>query len=145
MVDRFGRRPLFIIGFIGTAISLAVIAFTMLEATPPLAPVALVGLFAYIAFFAVSLGPLPWLYMSELFPLALRSKGMAMASVANWSCNFIVVFLFPVVVLHFGAAATFAIFCCFCVIGAFYAWRYAPETKGVTLEEIEEKHAMALA
>lgn len=144
-VDKFGRRPLFIIGFIGTAISLAVIAVTMMESTPHLAPVALVGLFAYIAFFAISLGPLPWLYMSELFPLALRSKGMAMASVANWSCNFLVVFLFPVVVLYFGAAATFAIFCAFCTIGAVYAWRYAPETKGVTLEDIEKQHAMAPA
>jgi sugar porter (SP) family MFS transporter len=144
-VDKFGRRPLFILGFVGTAISLAVISYAMMEDTPELAPLALAGLFSYIAFFAISLGPLPWLYMSELFPLALRSKGMAMASVANWSCNFGVVLLFPAVVLYLGAAATFAIFCAFCAFGAVYAWRYAPETKGVSLEEIEKRHAAAQA
>ncbi|MGO1120652.1 sugar porter family MFS transporter [Rhodovibrionaceae bacterium A322] len=143
VVDRLGRRPLFIIGFVGTAISLAVIAYTMLESTPMLAPLALAGLFAYITFFAVSLGPLPWLYMSELFPLALRSRGMAMASVANWSCNFLVVFLFPVIVAGFGAAVTFGIFAAFCTIGVFFAWRFAPETKGVSLEDIEKKMASA--
>ncbi len=144
-VDRFGRRPLFIIGFIGTAISLAVISYAMKEDAPELAPLALAGLFSYIGFFAISLGPLPWLYMSELFPLALRSKGMAMASVANWSCNFAVVFLFPVMVHNLGASATFAIFGAFCAVGAVYAWRYAPETKGISLEEIEKQHALATA
>ncbi|PVB63711.1 sugar porter family MFS transporter [Labrenzia sp. 011] len=145
VVDRFGRRPLLILGFIGTALSLVVIAFAMQADKPELAPLALAGLFAYIAFFAVSLGPLPWLYMSELFPLALRSRGMAMASVANWSCNFIVVFTFPVFLAHFGAVATFALFGIFCTIGAIFSWFYAPETKGVSLEEIEMRHSPAAA
>ncbi len=144
-VDKFGRRPLFILGFIGTACSLGVIAVAMQGSGDGMASLALAGLFAYIAFFAVSLGPLPWLYMSELFPLALRSKGMAMASVANWSCNFVVVFLFPVVVGAAGAAATFAIFCAFCVFGAIFAWKYAPETKGVSLEDLEKRTATAKA
>lgn len=139
IVDRLGRRPLFIIGFLGAAASLAVIAMTMNSGDPAMAPVALVGLFVYIAFFAVSLGPLPWIYMSELFPLAMRSRGMAMASVANWGCNFLVVFLFPVVVAEAGAAVTFAIFCGFCVLGAVYAWARAPETKGASLEDLEKR------
>lgn len=145
VVDRFGRRPLLILGFIGATFSLAVIAYAMQPDRPDLAPVGLAGLFAYIAFFAVSLGPLPWLYMSELFPLALRSRGMAMASVANWSCNFIVVFSFPVVVAQFGAPATFALFGIFCAIGAVFSWIYAPETKGVSLEEIEKRHSAVAA
>ncbi|WP_157966293.1 sugar porter family MFS transporter [Oceanibium sediminis] len=145
VVDRFGRRPLFILGFVGTAISLVVIAYATQPDRPDLAPLGLFGLFAYIAFFAVSLGPLPWLYMSELFPLALRSRGMALASVANWACNFAVVFGFPVVVAHFGAPATFAIFAAFCATGAVFSWVYAPETKGVTLEEIELRYREAPA
>ncbi|MEP3427260.1 MAG: sugar porter family MFS transporter [Roseibium sp.] len=145
VVDRFGRRPLLILGFIGATFSLAVIAYAMQPDRPDLAPVGLAGLFAYIAFFAVSLGPLPWLYMSELFPLALRSRGMAMASVANWSCNFIVVFSFPVVVAQFGAPATFALFGIFCAVGAVFSWYYAPETKGVSLEEIENRHSAVAA
>ncbi|MEP3046329.1 MAG: sugar porter family MFS transporter [Roseibium sp.] len=145
VVDRFGRRPLFILGFVGAAVSLAVIAYAMQPDRPDLAPVGLAGLFAYISFFAVSLGPLPWLYMSELFPLALRSRGMAMASVANWTCNFIVVFAFPVVVAQFGAPATFALFGVSCAIGAVFSWFYAPETKGVSLEEIEKRHSAVTA
>jgi sugar porter (SP) family MFS transporter len=145
VVDRFGRRPLFILGFLGATVSLAVIAYAMQADRPDLAPVGLAGLFAYIAFFAVSLGPLPWLYMSELFPLALRSRGMAMASVANWSCNFIVVFAFPLVVAQFGAPATFSIFAACCALGAVFSWFYAPETKGVSLEEIERHHSGVVA
>lgn len=141
LVDRFGRRPLLILGFLGAAISLAVIAYVMQVGRPDLAPIGLAGLFAYIAIFAVSLGPLPWLYMSELFPLALRSRGMAMASVANWGCNFIVVFAFPTVVAKFGAPATFAMFGAFCAVGTVFSWFYAPETKGISLEEIEKHHA----
>ncbi|MDJ1465370.1 sugar porter family MFS transporter [Nitratireductor sp. GZWM139] len=142
-VDRLGRRPLFILGFIGSAVSLAVIAYAMNGQGSELATLALIGLFAYIAFFAVSLGPLPWLYMSELFPLAMRSRGMAMASVANWSCNFLVVFMFPLLVSYAGAAATFAVFCAFCVLGAVVAWLYAPETKGVSLEDLEQRELVA--
>lgn len=141
-VDKFGRRPLFILGFAGTTVSLAVIAYAMTGDGQNLAPLALTGLFFYITFFAISLGPLPWLYMSELFPLAMRSKGMAVASVANWSCNFLVVLLFPYMVLHLGASGTFLIFCAFCAFGVVYAWRYAPETKGVSLEDIERRHAL---
>lgn len=140
-VDRFGRRPLMILGFLGTALSLMVIAYATQADRPDLAPVGLVGLIAYIAFFAVSLGPLPWLYMSELFPMKLRCRGMAMASVANWTCNFAVVFAFPVVVFHFGAPMTFILFGLFCALGALFSWFYAPETKGISLEAIERHHS----
>ena len=145
VVDSFGRRPLFILGFLGSAVSLVVISYAMQADRPDLAPVGLIGLFAYIAFFAVSLGPLPWLYMSELFPLALRSRGMAMASVANWAFNFAVVFAFPVIVFEFGAPFIFAMFAGFCTIGAVYSWYFAPETKGVSLEEIEMRHSAVTA
>ncbi len=141
VVDRLGRRWLFILGFLGTAASLATIAYAMHGQGDGMAQLALYGLFAYIAFFAVSLGPLPWLYMSELFPLALRSKGMALASVANWSFNFIVVFLFPILVSAAGPAVTFALFCIACVIGAVFAFLRAPETKGISLEALESKES----
>ncbi|HSP26352.1 MAG TPA: MFS transporter, partial [Saliniramus sp.] len=96
------------------------------------------GLLLYISFVAVSLGPLPWLYMSELFPVRLRSRGMALASVANWSSNFMVVFLFPVVVSVAGMSATFGLFAISCAVGLVFAIRLAPETKGRSLEEIED-------
>lgn len=139
VVDRLGRRKLLILGFIGTTIALVVIAIAQRENGSPVW--GLVGMFGYIAVFAVSLGPLPWLYMSELFPLQLRSRGMALASVANWSCNFLVVFLFPVAATTLGMTETMLVFAACCAIGALYAWRRAPETKGETLESLERRLA----
>lgn len=138
LVDRLGRRPLLISGFLGSAMSLALIAFAMQSDSEGAAIAALAGMMLYISFFAVSIGPLPWLYMSELFPVRLRSRGMALASVANWSSNFLVVFLFPVIVSAVGVSATFALFAIFCAIGLVFALRLALETKGRSLEEIED-------
>jgi len=139
-VDRLGRRPLFIFAFIGTALSLVVIGWAMGSGAPP--AIGLIGLFAYIAVFAMSLGPLPWLYMSELFPLQLRSRGMALASVSNWSFNFLVVFLFPVATRWLGTMATMLVFAAFCAAGAVYAVIWAPESKGESLEALETRLAM---
>jgi sugar porter (SP) family MFS transporter len=139
-VDRLGRRPLFIFAFIGTTLSLLVIAWAMGAGEAP--TVGLIGLFAYIAVFAMSLGPLPWLYMSELFPLQLRSRGMALASVTNWSFNFIVVFLFPVATKQLGTMGTMLVFAAFCAAGVVYAWIWAPESKGESLEALETRLAV---
>jgi len=137
IVDRFGRRPLLLAGFLGTAVSLLAIAVAFATPTKDDATFALAGLVFYIAFFAVSLGPLPWLYMSELFPMRLKSRGMALAATANWSMNFLVVFLFPVVLSAAGAPVTFAIFAGFCLFGLGFSWFMAPETKGASLEDLE--------
>lgn len=137
VVDRLGRRPLLIIGFIGSAASLALIALAVRMEGDAAALIAFAAVLLYITFFAVSLGPLPWLYMAELFPVRLRSRGMALASVANWSSNFIVVFLFPVVVSFAGMSATFGLFALSCTVGVVFALRLAPETKGRSLEQIE--------
>ncbi|MGM0560710.1 MAG: sugar porter family MFS transporter [Pseudomonadota bacterium] len=141
LVDRLGRRPLLIFGFLGAALSLALIAVAVSSDGAGAAIAAFVGLLLYISFFAVSLGPLPWLYMSELFPVRLRSRGMAVASVANWSSNFLVVFLFPVIVSVAGMSATFGLFAISCAIGLVFSVRLALETKGRSLEEIEDGFA----
>ena len=142
-VDRLGRRPLFIFAFAGTTLSLLLIAWAMGEGEAPL--IGLVGLFSYIAVFAMSLGPLPWLYMSELFPLQLRSRGMALASVTNWSFNFLVVFLFPIATKYVGTMGTMLVFAAFCGAGIVYAWIWAPESKGESLEALETRLAAPIA
>ena len=134
LVDRLGRRVLLIWGFVGSALFLAVIAWAQSDGVAPVW--GMVGLFGYIAVFALSLGPLPWIYMSELFPLHLRSRGMALASVANWGCNFLVVFLFPITTAALGTLATMAMFAVFCGAGVVYAMAYAPETAGQSLEAL---------
>ena len=141
VVDRIGRRPLFIFGFAGAFVSMGLVALFFFIDVNNLAWLSLIGLFLFVFFFAISLGPLPWLYMSELFPLALRGKGMAIASVSNWVCNFLVVFLFPTMSAALGEAMTFGLFALCSAFGLWYAYTFAPETRGVVLEEIDQNIA----
>src|SRR5207342_3544021 len=114
LIDRWGRRPLLIVGFAGTAATMLLIAVAVLlpEMFPPWIVIA--ALLGYIASFAISLGPLPHLMMSEVFPLSVRGAGMSMASVSNWGFNFIVVFTFPVMLNTIGLAGAFTLFAVVC-------------------------------
>lgn len=136
LVERIGRRRLLLIGFAGTTVSLAAIAATI-------APgggdeiVSFIAVGVFIAAFAVSLGPLPYVLMSEIFPLDVRGPGMALASITNWGFNFLVVFTFPELLAHIGVAGTFGIFAAMCFVGIVFSWLLVPETRGVSLERIE--------
>lgn len=138
LIDRIGRRKLMFIGFAGAAFSLGIIAAAAATGSAALQPLALVGLVLYIASFAVSIGPLPWVMMSEIFPLHLRGPGMSVASMANWTFNFIVVLTFPVLLDLLGLAGVFSIYAMMCVVGLIFTARYLPETSGLSLEEIEQ-------
>ena len=137
LIDRVGRRPLLVAGFVGTACSLALIAVASL--LPELFPswIVVAALIGYIASFAISLGPLPHVIMSEVFPLSVRGPGMGMASVSNWGFNFIVVFLFPILLGAIGLAGTFGLFAVVCLGGIVFTLTRVPETNGSSLERIE--------
>ncbi|MDE2517300.1 MAG: sugar porter family MFS transporter [Rhodospirillales bacterium] len=137
LIDRLGRRRLLVFGFFGTAISLLVIALAV--TVPGLLPdwAVIVSLAAYIASFAISLGPLPHVMMSEIFPQRVRGTGMSMASVSNWGFNFVVVFAFPLLLEGIGLAGTFALFALVCLGGVFFTLARVPETNGSSLERIE--------
>ena len=79
--------------------ALGAIAITAIADSSGAHYVAVVSLMVYIAAFAISLGPVPHIMMSEVFPLAVRGRGMGMASIANWGCNYIIVLLFPMLAL----------------------------------------------
>jgi MFS transporter, SP family, galactose:H+ symporter len=138
LIDRWGRRPLLIAGFVGTAATLLLIALAVV--TQDLFPswIVVVALFGYIASFAISLGPLPHLMMSEVFPLSVRGAGMGISSVSNWGFNFIVVFLFPIMLATIGLAGAFTLFAAVCLGGIVFTIALVPETRGVSLEAIEE-------
>ncbi|MGQ3674048.1 sugar porter family MFS transporter [Xanthobacter sp. TB0139] len=137
LIDRIGRCKLLLIGFTGTALSLGMIAIGAATEAQSLDMVALVGLVIYIGAFAASLGPLPWVMMSEIFPQNVRGLGMSAATLANWGFNFLVVFSFPVLIAHIGLGGIFTIYAMACLAGILFTLRTVPETSGIPLEEIE--------
>jgi SP family galactose:H+ symporter-like MFS transporter len=138
LIDRLGRRPLLFLGFAGAAATMLIIALAV--GHPTLVPSWLViaMLLLYIASFAISIGPLPHVMMSEVFPLRVRGPGMSMASISNWGFNFVVVFAFPLMLAGPGLAFTFSVFALICLGGIAFTLRRVPETTGQSLEDIEK-------
>jgi SP family galactose:H+ symporter-like MFS transporter len=137
LIDRIGRRRLLVAGFLGTGITMLAIALAVVYSTLIPSWVVIAALLLYIAAFAISVGPLPFVLMSEIFPLRARAEGMSMASISNWGFNFMVVFTFPVMLAGPGLAFTFTIFAIICLSGVVFTLRRVPETTGHSLEEIE--------
>jgi hypothetical protein len=98
----------------------------------------LVALFLYIGGYQISFGPISWLLISEIFPLNVRSMAVSVAVVTNFATNALVTFLFPIELLAIGSSGTFLIYAIILVVGIYFIYRYVPETKGLSLEEIEE-------
>jgi MFS transporter, SP family, galactose:H+ symporter len=138
LIDRIGRRPLLILGFAGTAATMLIIALAVVNSTLVPSWLVIVLLLLYIASFAISLGPLPHVMMSEIFPLHVRGPGMSMASISNWGFNFLVVFAFPVMLAGPGLAFTFTLFAVICLGGILFTLARVPETTGHSLEAIEK-------
>ncbi len=138
LVEKIGRRPLLMIGFIGTALTLFLVAFITYLDIPEIRWIAAASMFLYIAAFAVGLGPLPWVMMPEIFPLKVRGQGASLSAGSNWAFNTVVVATFPVLLRDFGISKTFTFYAVTCVIGLLFTLRYVPETKGLSLETIEE-------
>jgi sugar porter (SP) family MFS transporter len=139
IIDRVGRRPLLIVGLIGMTVSLALlgVVFATGGAGGAAGLLATVCLGLYIASFAISLGPVFWLMISEIYPLNIRGKAMSVASFANWGSNFLVALSFPVLLATLGGAGSFWLFAALGIVAWFFVYFRVPETKGRTLEEIE--------
>jgi sugar porter (SP) family MFS transporter len=139
IIDRVGRRPLLIVGLIGMTVSLALlgVVFATGGAGGAAGLLATVCLGLYIASFAISLGPVFWLMISEIYPLNIRGKAMSVASFANWGSNFLVALTFPVLLATLGGAGSFWLFAALGIVAWFFVYFRVPETKGRTLEEIE--------
>jgi len=141
LLDKVGRRKLYMIGIWGMIPSLALlgICFHFKEALGASLPVfAVLSIVCYIIFIAISLAPLGWLLISEVFPLNVRGVGMSIGSLSHWGFNAIVAFTFFKLVNAFGVSQTFFFYSAICLVGMFWGRHYIPETKGKSLEEIEE-------
>ncbi len=138
--DRFGRKSLFLTGLAGTTSSmLALSIFTnVLQGSPMLPAVVMTCTVIYLAFFQGCLGPLAWLVLSEIFPLRLRGIGMGISVFCLWICNFTVGLIFPIMLEHVGLSGSFISFAVCSILGAIFIYKFAPETRGKSLEEIEE-------
>ncbi len=139
IVDRVGRRPLLLIGLIGMIVSLGLlgVVFSLGATSGAAGLLATVCLGLYIASFAISLGPIFWLMISEIYPLNMRGSAMSIAALCNWGSNFIVALIFPVLLATFGGAGSFWLFAALGIVAWILVYFMVPETKGRTLEEIE--------
>jgi sugar porter (SP) family MFS transporter len=135
VVDRGGRRPLMLIGSSGLAIIYSALGIFFGAAMTGL-PILLLVL-AAIACYAMSLAPVTWVVISEIFPNRIRGAAMAVAVAALWLACFVLTYTFPLINAQLGAAGTFWLYSAVCALGFFFILMKLPETKGRTLEEIE--------
>lgn len=138
-LDRYGRRPLLLTGVAGIVLSLVilVVAFSIGINSTSLAWVVFFSMILFIACQAIGTGPACWLIPSEIFPINIRGFGMGISVACNWGANVVVAFFFPVILHTWGAAGSFGTFLVIALIALAYFYRYVPETKGVSLEQIE--------
>jgi MFS transporter, SP family, xylose:H+ symportor len=140
-VDRFGRKPLMIIGGVGMALSMFALGLSFYFGK--LGIVALIFMLTYTAAFAMSWGPVTWVLLSEIFPNSVRSA-MSIAVAAQWLANLIVSWTFPMMndnialTKSFNHGFAYWIYAVMGVLSALFIWKLVPETKGKTLEEIEK-------
>jgi sugar porter (SP) family MFS transporter len=138
LVDRVGRRPLLLCGLAGMGVSLCVLAAGFwLGHGPALAWMTAGGLAAYVGCFAIGLGPVFWLLISEIFPLAVRGRGMSAATIANWVANLVVALTFLDLVNGLGRDGVFLAYAVLSFAALVFSFRLVPETKGKSLESIE--------
>ncbi len=141
-VDKFGRKPLMIIGAIGMAIAmLALGSVFYIESKGYLA---LVFMMIYVGSFALSWGPVTWVLLSEIFPNKIRGRAMAIAVAAQWIANYVVSLTFPMMndnsylTEQFNHGFAYWIYGLMSILAFLFVWKFVPETKGKTLEEMEQ-------
>ncbi len=138
LVDRVGRRILLLWGLAGMGVSLCMLALAFLLGSGPLLGWLTAGsLTVYVGCFAIGLGPVFWLLISEIFPLAVRGRGMSAATIANWLANLVVALTFLDLVDVLGRPGIFSLYAALTFGAVVFAYKLVPETKGLSLESVE--------
>lgn len=141
-VDKWGRKPLLIIGTLGMFLGIGTLGVSIYVGQ--LGWISLLGMLTFIGSFALSMGPVTWVILSEVFPNKIRSQAMSIAVAAQWLFNALVANSFPVINgsnvnnKMFNGALPYFIFAALCLITILFVWKFVPETKGKTLEEMED-------
>ena len=158
LIDKVGRKPLLLVGSIGQAVMLGVLAYLfgtagldsagnlILEGNNGI--YALLAANAYIAFFAASWGPVMWVMLGEMFPNQYRGAALAVCGIAQWGSNFTITMTFPIMLTSLGLGVSYGVYAFFGLVAYFFVKKYVKETKGRSLEDMsreqeeeERKHA----
>lgn len=144
MIDKLGRRFLLLTGLSGMSIGLLCLinilstgVHTSLDKT-----IVLGSMLLYVASFSISLGPVVWLIIAEIFPLKIRGVGASIATCSNWTANLLIAYTFLTIISLFGITTTFEIYLFFCIVSMIFVYYFVPETKSISLEQIEYNLAM---
>lgn len=140
-IDKLGRRPLLIGGLAGMALSLSMLglAFRLPHSSSALGWIAVASLMLYVGTFAISLGPIFWLLISEIYPQKVRGRAASVATMVNWGANLLVSLTFLTLLNLLGPSNTFWLYGLICLVALGFTYFLVPETKGRTLEEIESQ------
>lgn len=150
LIDKVGRKPLLLVGSLGQAVMLSVMALIfasapvsetgslMLEGNTGL--YALLAANAYIAFFAFSWGPVMWVMLGEMFPNQFRGAALALCGLSQWGANFLITMSFPVLLSSIGLGFSYGIYAFFGVVAYLFVHLYVRETKGKSLEELSREN-----
>ena len=158
LIDKVGRKPLLLVGSIGQAVMLGVLAYLFGTATMDSAnnlvlegnngTYALIAANGYIAFFAASWGPVMWVMLGEMFPNQYRGAALAVCGIAQWGSNFTITMTFPIMLRYLGLGVSYGVYALFGLAAYFFVKSYVKETKGRSLEDMsreqeeeERKHA----
>ncbi|MEL7121282.1 MAG: sugar porter family MFS transporter [Bacteroidota bacterium] len=142
-VDKWGRKPLVFTGSIGMIVGFLLLAFTLI--TNNVGLLSLIGVLTFIGSFAMSMGPIVWVILAEMFPNSVRSVAMSIAVAAQWAANYVVSQSFPIVAESktnvegfWNGSLPYFLFSIFIALIIWFTWKYIPETKGKSLEQIEK-------
>lgn len=136
LVDKVGRRRLILIGSGLLAVIYVLMSFAYAIGLLGL-PVLLLVLIA-IAVYAITLAPVTWVLLSEIFPNKIRGMAVSIATFSLWLACFLLTYTFPIINASLGASGSFGLYCVICVLGFIFILRKVPETKGVSLEKLEQ-------
>ncbi|MFP3123876.1 sugar porter family MFS transporter [Ectobacillus funiculus] len=141
LLGKVGRRPMLITGLAGTTAALLLMGIfsNVLEGSPALPYVVLALTVTFLAFQQGAISPVTWLMLSEIFPLRLRGLGMGVTVFCLWSVNFLIGLVFPVLLEKVGLSTTFFIFVVLGIGAITFVKKFLPETKGLTLEQLEQQ------
>jgi MFS transporter, SP family, galactose:H+ symporter len=139
LIDQRGRRPLLMVGVTGMSIALFVLGLAFLgdAGSTLISAVAIISLMAYVAAFAISLGPVFWLMNSEIYPLNVRSKAAGVGTMANWTSNFAISLTFLPLINLLSRTGAFWVYAAVGLFTLWFCWKLVPETKDRELEQIE--------